>query len=116
MAREFDNLGLLVMHCVIPLDFVLDYYSRPLVQAWPRLKEYIICVRNERKQPGHMKMFKNLAIAAKKHRDKYHPREETFSISKEELHEYIEFRKYNATNSSHHTCLERPILEWCLLR
>jgi hypothetical protein len=23
----------------------------------------------------------------------------------------IEFRKYNAINSSHHTCLKRPILE-----
>jgi DNA invertase Pin-like site-specific DNA recombinase len=32
------------------------------------------------------------------------------------LFESIEFRKYNATSSSHHACLKRLILEWSLLR
>ncbi|NQS99346.1 MAG: hypothetical protein HQ591_12930 [candidate division Zixibacteria bacterium] len=85
LARTYDKLGLLVKHSDVPLEFVLDFYSRPLVVAWHRLSPHINRTREERNQPGHMVKFEMLAIAAKLHRDKYHKGEETFPLSEEDL-------------------------------
>jgi hypothetical protein len=83
MLREFDALGLLVKHGVVPLGFVMDFYSRPLVVAWHRLEPHITEERRKRGQPGHMKKLEMLALFAKKHRDAEHPDEETFFVSPE---------------------------------
>lgn len=78
VARTFDKLGLLVKHGVVPLDFVMDFYSRPIVGTWLRMQDYIKSQREVKKQPGHMKKFEELALLAKEHRVKYHTSEETF--------------------------------------
>lgn len=78
VARTFDKLGLLVKNGVVPLDFVMDFYARPIVITWHRVREYVEEERKERGQPGHMKKFEELALLAKDHRDKYHKGEETF--------------------------------------
>jgi hypothetical protein len=83
LLRTFDKLGLLVKHGVVPLEFVLDFYSYPIVVTWHRLKPYITAERLKRNQPGHMVKFEMLAIEAKKHRDKHHRGEETFPVTTE---------------------------------
>ena len=93
MIRAFDNLGLLVKYGSASLDFVLATYSRPLVIAWHRLEHYIMKERLQKPQKGHMKMFEMLAICAKKHRDKCHPGEETFTLSLEQEREWREWFK-----------------------
>jgi hypothetical protein len=93
LARTFDKLGLLVKHGVVPLDFVLDFYSRPLVVAWHRLEPHITAERRKRNQPGHMVKFEMLAIEAKKHRDRYHPGEETFNLTDEQMSRWQMWRK-----------------------
>jgi hypothetical protein len=67
LARTYDKLGLLVKHKVIPLNFILDFYSRPIILTWSRLEPYIIAERKKRMQPAHMKMFQLLAINVLKH-------------------------------------------------
>ena len=84
LARAYDQLGLLVKHGAVPLDFVMDFYSRPLVVAWNRLSPHVRRIRDERGQPGHMVKFEMLAIEAKIHRDKHHSKEESFALSKED--------------------------------
>jgi hypothetical protein len=78
LLRSFDKLGLLVSHGVVPIEFVLDFYSYPVVVAWHRLGLYIKEEREKRNQPDHMGKFERLAVKAKEYRDKYHPGEETF--------------------------------------
>jgi cytochrome c-type biogenesis protein CcmH/NrfG len=85
LVRTFDKLGLLVKHGVVPLDFVLDFYSYPIVVAWHRLEPHVTTQRRKRNQPGHMVKFEMLAIEAKKHRDRYHPGEETFTLTNEQM-------------------------------
>jgi len=93
LARAFDKLGLLVKHGVVPLDFVFDFYSRPIVVAWHRLEPHITEERRKRNQPGHMAKFEMLAIEAKKHRDRYHPGEETFTLTTEQMSKWQVWRK-----------------------
>ncbi|MBI2927083.1 MAG: hypothetical protein HYY24_15415 [Verrucomicrobia bacterium] len=93
LARVYDQVGLLVKHGAIPLDFLMDFYSRPLVVAWSRLSPHIRCVREQRGQPGHMVKFEMLAIEAKIHRDKHHKGEETFNISTEDNRRWKTWRK-----------------------
>ena len=83
LARNYDKLGLLVKHHTVPLSFVLDFYSRPLVVGWHRMAPYINTVRATRNQANHMAKFEELAIKAKQYRDKYHPGEESFSLHTE---------------------------------
>lgn len=92
-ARTCDKLGLLVKHGVVPLDFVLDFYSRPLVIAWHRLEPHVTAERRKRNQPGHMVKFEMLAIEAKKHRDSDHPGEETFNLTPEQTSRWRVWRK-----------------------
>lgn len=85
VARTFDDLGVLVKNGAVPLEFVFDYYSAPIVVTWHRLQPYVDYLRNtKKKQLGHMKKFEILAIYCKKHRDKEHPGEETFKLSDEQ--------------------------------
>lgn len=92
LARTYDKLGLLVKHRAVPLSFILDFYSRPLVVAWHKLAPHIRSVRYERKQPGHMVKFEMLAIAAKMHRDKFHKGEESFPLSNEDIRRWKTWR------------------------
>jgi hypothetical protein len=75
---------LLVKYGTVPLEFVVDYYSRPIVVTWHRLQPWIEEERKKRNQPGHMRLFELLAIHAKKHRDLEHSGEETFTLTKEQ--------------------------------
>ena len=83
LARTYDKLGLLVKHKVIPLNFILDFYSRPIILTWNRLKPYIVAEREKRMQPAHMKMFELLAIKVLKHSTE-DIGGETFTVSDEE--------------------------------
>ena len=93
LARTFDKLGVLVKHSVVPLDFVMDFYSRPIVVAWHRLEPLITEERRKRSQPGHMIKFEMLAIEAKKHRDEHHEGEETFILTNEQNKKWRMWRK-----------------------
>jgi hypothetical protein len=58
-----------------------------LVIGWHRLEAHVRAERDARHQPGHMRKFELLAIAAKSHRDekKRDPQEETFQTNPEQL-------------------------------
>jgi len=81
LTRSFDEIGLLIKYGVVPLGFVLDFYSHPIVIAWHRLEPSIMAERSKRNQPFHMYHFEQLAREAKKYRDKEQPGGETFHIS-----------------------------------
>lgn len=83
VARTFDKLGILVKQGVVPKDFVIDFYSRPIVVTWNRMQYYIKEERDDRPQKRHMKKFEELALFAKEHRDKEHEGEETFTSNEE---------------------------------
>jgi hypothetical protein len=72
LARAYDKVGLLVKHGAVPVDFLFDFYSRPIVVAWTQIRPLVQSVRNDRGQPGHMLKFEILAIGASVYRlDKY---------------------------------------------
>ena len=83
LARAYDKLGILIKYGVVPLEFALDFYGRPLVVAWKYLESHVRDVRTIRQQSGHMKKFELLAIEAQKYREENFPGEETFLMSKE---------------------------------
>jgi hypothetical protein len=89
IIRTWDKLGLLVKHGVVPLDFVLDFYSRPLVLSWRYLEPLVIKKRLKRKQPGHRIKFEILAKLAQQDRQKNYPNEDHyFNVSKEDLKQW----------------------------
>ncbi len=83
LVQTYDELGLLVKHGSVPIAFVVDLYSRPLVEAWHRLGPCVMVESTARGQAGHRNKFAVLALAAKAHRDESHPDEETFEITTE---------------------------------
>lgn len=88
LARAYDQVGLLVKHGTVPLEFLLDFYSRPLVVAWNRLGNHLMRERRRRRQPGHMKKFETLAWLANGHRRKSHSGEETLIVDCCELEDW----------------------------
>lgn len=64
LARLYDRWGQLVLHGVLPIDFILDFYSRPLMLTWKAMHPYIETLRRIRVQPGHMAKFQFLAEEA----------------------------------------------------
>lgn len=82
LVRTYDELGLIVKHGVVPLRFLLDLYSRPIVEAWHRLEPAMMKEGAGRPQCGHRRKFAILAMAAKAHRDEFHgvEKEETFEV------------------------------------
>jgi hypothetical protein len=92
LVKSYDKLALLVKYGTVPLEFVLDYYSRGIVVTWNRLHPWIEEERIKRHQPGHMKLFELLAIEAKKHRDTEHPGEETFDLTSQQKTEWKTWR------------------------
>ena len=85
LVQTYDELGLLVKHRAVPVAFVLDLYSRSVVEAWHRLGPAIEAESDERKQLGHRNKFAVLALASKAHRDESHPNQETFAINNSAL-------------------------------
>jgi hypothetical protein len=88
LGRAYDQVALMIKHRAVPIGFILDFYSRPLVIAWSRLQAHIRDTRISRGQPKHMILFQHLAFAAKYHRDRTHPGEDTFVVSSEEWAEW----------------------------
>jgi hypothetical protein len=83
MARSFDKVGLLVEHKILPIAFIFDFYSFPVVVAWHRLEPYIESERISKVLPYHMIMFERLALRTKEYRDKHNLGGETFTTSLE---------------------------------
>lgn len=83
LARSYDKLGALVKHGVAPIDFVMDFYSRPLVKGWQYLEPLITQERRKRNQPGHMLKFQILAGGAMQYRSNVYPNERSFDLPKE---------------------------------
>jgi len=83
LARSYDKLGALVKHGVAPIEFVMDFYSRPLVKGWQYLEPMISAERRKREQPGHMLKFQILAAGALEYRRRVYPSERSFDIPKE---------------------------------
>lgn len=73
LARLYDRWGQFVIDGLLPIDFILDYYSRPLMQTWEAMGPYIEIQRRTRNQPGHMAKFHFLADEAKKYRENRYP-------------------------------------------
>src|SRR5205085_10039998 len=82
VARSFDKVGLLVEHKILPIEFIFDFYSFPVVVAWHRLEPYIASERTRRGLPYHMIMFERLAIRTKEYRDTNNLGGESFSTSR----------------------------------
>jgi len=101
LARSYDMLGVLVKHGVAPVEFVMDFYSRPLVRGWQYLKPMVRTEQRNRKQPGHMQKFKVLAAGACEHRRTAYPDERSFDPSKEAVDEWEEWKRaIGPTNAS----------------
>lgn len=93
LARAYDKLGLLIKHGVVPLEFVLDYYSKPIVSAWKYLEPFVQEVRRQKRRPGYWKKFQRLAMQAKEYRKRIYPQEQTFEVSPEDRAEWKTWRK-----------------------
>lgn len=86
-------LGVLVKHGVAPVDFVMDFYSRPLVKGWQYLEPMIAAERRSRKQPGHMRKFQVLAAGAREHRRLAYPDERSFDPHNEVTIEWESWKR-----------------------
>jgi len=93
LARSYDMLGVLVKQGVAPVEFVMDFYSRPLVRAWQYLEPMVRTEQRNRKQPGHMHKFEVLAVGACEHRRTAYPGELSFDPSREAVDEWGEWRR-----------------------
>lgn len=68
IIRHWDQLAYLVKLKVVPKDFVLDYYSLPIVTSWVFLFPIIENERREQNRPNYRKKFEDLAKEADKWR------------------------------------------------
>lgn len=101
LARSYDMLGVLVKHGVAPMEFVMDFYSRPLVRGWQYLEPMISAERRKRKQPGHMRKFQVLAAGAREHRRIAYPDERSFDPHHEVVDEWEAWKRaIGPTNAS----------------
>jgi hypothetical protein len=94
LAREYDKVGLLVKHNVVPIDFLFDFYSRPIILAWRYVNPLINKVRIVREQKSHMVKFEVLAIGAALYRKKKYREAPPFSISIEDRKKWDNWRKW----------------------
>jgi len=92
LARTFDQVGLLVKHGVIPIDFLFDFYSKPVIKAWTHIRPMFDVKR--KKQPGHMLKFEILAIGAALYRKNKYQEEPGFSISNEDTAKWKKWKKW----------------------
>lgn len=83
LARVYDRVGLLVKHGVVPTEFLFDFYSRPIVNAWLHIRPLISVERTTRGQPNHMVKFELLAVGAALYRSKKYSETPPFSIPPE---------------------------------
>jgi len=101
LARSYDLLGVLVKHGVAPVEFVMDFYSRPLVRGWQYLEPMVSAERRKRKQPGHMRKFQVLAAGAREYRRIVYPDERSFDPLKEVADEWESWKRaIGPTNAS----------------
>lgn len=69
LARSYDKIGLLVKNGAIPINFLFQFYSSPILLAWEHTKGMLIKERKARKQEGHMQLFEILATGAALYRN-----------------------------------------------
>jgi hypothetical protein len=70
LARSYDKIGLLVKHGAIPVEFLFEFYSAPILMAWKHTRGLVFKERAIRKQEGHMRLFETLAAGAAIHRNR----------------------------------------------
>ncbi len=101
LARSYDMLGVMVKHGVAPVEFVMDFYSRPLVRGWQYLEPMVSAERWKRKQPAHMQKFQVLAAGAREHRRIVYPDERSLDPLKEVADEWESWKRaIGPTNAS----------------
>jgi hypothetical protein len=96
LARSYDKVGLLVKHGVVPVDFLFDFYSRPIVTGWTHIGPLVRNERNSRDQSGHMLKFEVLAVGASLYREAKYQEAPKFSISAEDVSKWRKWKKWSA--------------------
>jgi hypothetical protein len=94
LGRSYDKIGLLVKHSVVPVSFLFDFYSDPIIKAWQYLSPYYIKIRNDRNQYGHMLKFEILATGAALYRMKKKKETPPFEITPENKRMWNKWRKW----------------------
>lgn len=102
MLRAYDKMGHLVRFGIIPVDFLFEFYSRPIAEAWKHLEPFVGQLRNESKHPNHLKQFEILAIGAALYRQnknqmQFHPEEKwIFEVDLKQRKNWERWRKKKA--------------------
>lgn len=88
LARAYDKIGLLVKYKTIPLDFLFEFYSRPLTEGWQHLQRHVSRERDARKQRTHMLKFEALAVGAAAYREAKYGKKLPVAFTKEAQDEW----------------------------
>lgn len=94
LGRSYDKIGLLVKHGVVPVSFLFDFYSDPIIKAWQHLSPYYIKIRTDRKQYGHMLKFEILATGAALYRMKKKKETPPFDITPKNKKMWDKWKKW----------------------
>ena len=95
LARDYDKMGFLVKHRVVKLNFVFDFYSKPILYAWENLSPLVNAERDNRDHREHMLMFETLAVGASLYRKKRYGETKVYKFNSRRFETWQNWRSRN---------------------